>query len=214
MSRTLPPSMRCRSALVALVLVCPVASIASAQVALPPYLELRVPKAPTVGMADSGAFLTYELHVTNFSAQPMTLTRVDVLSDDAGRRVLFTLADSALTQSMSRPGPQIQPADRPKLAGGARGVVFLWIPVDARTVPTSLRDRVTVEQGSGDSVRAQQLEGASVPIARMGAPIGPPLRGGPWLAGNGPSARSGHRRSLIPIGGVPSIAQRFAIDYV
>jgi hypothetical protein len=48
----------------------------------------------------------------------------------------------------------------------------------------------------------------------MGAPIGPPLRGGVWLAGNGPSARSGHRRALIPISGAPSIAQRFAIDYV
>jgi murein DD-endopeptidase MepM/ murein hydrolase activator NlpD len=48
----------------------------------------------------------------------------------------------------------------------------------------------------------------------MGSDIGPPLRGGTWLAGNGPSARSGHRRALIPIGGAPSIAQRFAIDWV
>ncbi len=35
-----------------------------------------------------------------------------------------------------------------------------------------------------------------------------------WLTGNGPAAESGHRRALIPVGGVPAIAQRFAIDYV
>src|SRR5260221_3336941 len=44
--------------------------------------------------------------------------------------------------------------------------------------------------------------------------MGPPLRGGPWLTANGPSPRSGHRRALVPIGGVPAIGQRFAIDYV
>jgi murein DD-endopeptidase MepM/ murein hydrolase activator NlpD len=141
----------------------------------------------------------------------MMLKSVDVLSGDA---TIFTLADSALTQSIARPGLTIPPADRPKIAGGTRAVVYLWVPVDARSAPASLRNRVKVEQGTGDSTRTQELEGALVSVARMGSDIGPPLRGGTWLAGNGPSARSGHRRALIPIGGVPSIAQRFAIDWV
>ena len=34
------------------------------------------------------------------------------------------------------------------------------------------------------------------------------------MTANGPSNESGHRRALIPIGGMPAIAQRFAIDYV
>jgi murein DD-endopeptidase len=185
--------------------------IASAQASLPPSLELRVPKPPTLGIAENGSFLTYELHVTNFSGQPMTLKSIDVLSGDA---TIFTLADSALTQSIARPGLTIPPAERVKIAGGTRAVVYLWVPIDARSAPSSVRNRVRVEQGSGDSTRTQELEGALVSVARMGSDIGPPLRGGIWLAGNGPSARSGHRRALIPIGGVPSIAQRFAIDWV
>jgi murein DD-endopeptidase MepM/ murein hydrolase activator NlpD len=44
--------------------------------------------------------------------------------------------------------------------------------------------------------------------------LGPPLRGGGWLAANGPSNSSGHRRALIPFGGGVHIAQRFAIDWV
>lgn len=188
--------------------------LASAQAILPPSLELRVPKAPTLGTAESGSFLTYELHITNFSGQPMTLRSVEVLSGSDGKNPLFTLADSALAQSIARPGLNVPATDRPKIAGGTRAVVYLWVPIDARSVPASLRNRVTVEQGTGDSTRTQELDGALVTIARMGSDIGPPLRGGPWLAANGPSNQSGHRRALIPIAGSPSIAQRFAIDWV
>ncbi len=201
---------------VACTVACTVASMpAGAQGAqLPPPLELRVPKPPTLVHSADGMSLVYELHVTNFGAQPATIRNVEVLAADASRRVLFSLADSALGASMSRPGTPVPAAERARLGAGLRGVVFLWVPTDARSAPTALRNRVSVELGSGDSVRTQQLEGAVVPVTRSAVRISQPLRGGPWLAANGPSAHSGHRRSLIPVGGAPSIAQRFAIDWV
>ena len=58
------------------------------------------------------------------------------------------------------------------------------------------------------------LDGPAVPVTTEAVVIGPPLRGGVWLTGNGPGNESGHRRAMIPIGGTPAIAQRFAIDYV
>src|SRR5215204_7302733 len=70
--------------------------------------------------------------------------------------------------------------ERLKLAGGTRGVVFLWVPVDARSAPTAIHHRVTMEQGSGDSVKTQELESVAVPVATEAVVIGPPLRGGPW----------------------------------
>jgi murein DD-endopeptidase len=181
---------------------------------LPPALELRVPKPPTVGVGANGSFLTYELHVTNFGQQPMTLRGVDVVTADSAHRVLLTLTDSTLLQSIARPGVTLPAAERQRIAGGARAVVFMWVPLDASGAPAAIRNRVHVEQGTGDSVRVQELDGRPVAVARRGPDIGPPLRGGPWLAANGPSARSGHRRALIPIEGAPSIAQRFAIDWV
>lgn len=207
---------RCRRTVIAVLLAAlawPVALVAQGA-QLPPPLELRVPKPPTVGNGENGSFIAYELHVTNFGMQPLTLKSVEVFAANPEHPILFTLADSALAQSIARPGVQLPPPERSKIAGGMRAVVYLWVPVDSRRAPQSLRNRVTVEQGPPDSLRVQQLEGPVVPVTRETIVISPPLRGGPWLAGNGPAARSGHRRALVSTGGTPTIAQRFAIDYV
>ncbi len=156
------------------------------------------------------------MHVTNFAMQPMTLKRVEVATMDGSgvRRVLLSVADSALAPSLTRPGTNTPPAERVRLAGGTRAVVWLLVPVDQRAPPASVQTRVILEQGTGDSITTQELDAPRIPVASEAASIGPPLRGGVWLAGNGPAPGTGHRRALIPVGGTPSIAQRFAIDYV
>jgi murein DD-endopeptidase MepM/ murein hydrolase activator NlpD len=191
------------------------AAAAAQGASLPPALELRVPKPPTVATAEGGSFLAYELHVTSFTPQPVTLKKVDVMAGSADGRVLLSVSDSLLMRALTRPGVvNVAGAERVKFSGGTRGVVFLWVPVDGANAPRSLSHRVTVDMGSGDSVRTRQLDGATIPVATETVLIGPPLRGGVWLAANGPANESGHRRALIPVNGTPSIAQRFAIDYV
>ena len=58
------------------------------------------------------------------------------------------------------------------------------------------------------------LDGARIGVSPKAIVIGPPLRGSDWLAANGPSNISGHRRALVPIEGQVYIAQRFAIDWL
>ena len=189
---------------------------ADAQAQLPPFVEMRVAKPPTVASGNGASFLVHELHVTNFQPTPLTLTRVDVLSGDADRRVLLALEDSALVRTLSRPGVAPAPpfAERARVGGGLRAVVFLWVPLDGRTPPASVRHRITISQGAGDSVRTHVLEGGASSVTREIAVLGPPLRGDGWLAANGPDAQTGHRRALIPVEGTAAIGQRFAIDYV
>ena len=189
---------------------------AHGQAQLPPRVEMRVPKAPTLASGNGASFLVHELHVTNLQATPLTLTRVEVLSGNADGRVLLALEDSALGRALSRPGLSPPPplTERAKLGGGLRGVVFLWVPVDGRTPPTGVRHRLTISEGAGDSVRTHVLEGARASVTRDLVVIGPPLRGDGWLAANGPDPQTGHRRALIPIDGTAAIAQRFGIDYV
>jgi hypothetical protein len=200
--------------LTAMAVVLPTPAVAQA-ISFPPFLELRVPKAPTVATAENGSFLAYEVHVTNFVPQPITLKKLDVMTASSDHHVLLSLTDSALIRAVTRPG--MAPAgglERLKVNGGTRAVLFVWVPLEAGAPPKSIQHRLTIDIGVGDSVKTQQLDGPVVPVTTEAVVIGPPLRGGPWLTGNGPAAESGHRRSLIPIAGVPSIAQRFAIDFV
>ena len=189
------------------------AAFAQGSISFPPFLEMRVPKPPTVANAENGPFLTYEVHVTNFTPQPITLKKLEVMSSP-DQRIVFTLGDSALMRAVTRPGmPPAAQAERLKVNGGMRAVVFMWVPLQA-AAPRSIQHRLTIEAGTGDSVRTQTLDGPAIPVTAQAVAIGPPLRGGPWLTGNGPADASGHRRSLIPIYGTPAIAQRFAIDFV
>lgn len=106
-----------------------------------------------------------------------------------------------------------------------RAIVYVWLTIEsAAAVPVTLRHRVTATlaaPGSAGSDVAKNEpvevkgEGGEVQVSRT-APmvISLPLRGGEWLAANGPANASGHRRALIPVGGKARIAQRFAIDWV
>jgi hypothetical protein len=189
---------------------------ARAQPQLPPFVEMRVPKPPTVGFGNGASFLVHELHVTNFQPAALTLTKVEVITGDGEGRVLLTITDSALVRSLSRPGIAPPPPfeERARIGGGLRAVVFLWMPIEGGSAPPTVRHRLTVSRGTGDSARTHVLTGATASVTRDIAVIGPPLRGDGWLAANGPDPITGHRRALVPVDGAPAIAQRFAIDYV
>jgi murein DD-endopeptidase MepM/ murein hydrolase activator NlpD len=195
-------------ALLALVPVTAFAQLAER----PALIEARIPKPPTIALGSDGAFLVYEVHVTNFEPRDVTWKGLEA-SDAATGSVLFTMSDTALARDLARPGAtgsQIAPQNRPRLAGGQRAVAYVYVILTEGQRPAALRHRLTLT----DSIGSRTLVMRDVPVEREPAVIGPPLKGGNWLAGNGPARTSGHRRALIPISGVPAIAQRFAIDYV
>lgn len=201
---------------------------ANAQVRAPidAPIDMEVPIAPTPVKSDGKIHLIYELHLTNFSSNELTLVRIEVLGRDA--IPLAQYEGSELNGRLARPGLPPTRREKQRLSGGMRAVVYIWLTVDTPSVlPTVLRHRVTMTVhtpsgggGAGDSAGQNEPiemkgEGAEINVP-MEAPlvIGPPLRGGEWLAVNGPANVSGHRRALIPVGGKARIAQRFAIDWV
>lgn len=178
------------------------------QAQIPPSIEFSVPKPPTVANGDEGAFLSYELHVTNLTATPMTLRRVEVL-DAATHSPVFTLADSALLRAVARPAPQVPAAERLQIGGGLRAYVYMWVPVDPNRVPARLEHRLTFRHDTTDVV----LTGTVIPVTRAAIAISPPIHG-EWAAFNGPSNVSGHRRLVLALEGHTAIGQRFAIDFL
>lgn len=187
-----------------------------------PRLGLRVPKPPTVAIGADGAVLVYELWVTNVAMDQWAIQKVEVLSADKDRRVLQTIEGPDLDPMIARPGTAVTRAERRVLAGAGWALVYLWVPVDRNAPPSSIFHRVTVElnrAGAGADAGASAtaittVEGSTVPVTRDRPIVGPPLRGGPWRVGNGPSNTSSHRRTFSVQAANFTNPERFAIDYV
>ena len=192
-----------------------VASLVAGNLAaqIPANIEFRAPKPPTVATGDSGAFLAYELHISNLAPVVVVLKRVDVVNGADTSRALLSVADSALLRIITRPGSMVPPSERLRIAGGSRANLFLWIPVDKNNPPATLRHRLTIQiLGPPDSA-TQVLDGALTSVERQAVRIRAPLRG-EWMAANGPSNLSGHRRTALALNGTVAIGQRFAIDFL
>jgi murein DD-endopeptidase MepM/ murein hydrolase activator NlpD len=171
-------------------------------IALP--FELKAPVAPVPFQAGGQRHLVYEVHVTNFGATEILLQRIEVLDGEA---ILSTLAGNELHAALARPGA-IGLADNRALGPGLRAIAYIWLSLpQSATVPRMLHHRVTALD--------QSVEGGVVGVDVSGPiNLSPPLRGGAWLAGGGPSNTSGHRRQGVPLHGTAMFAQRFAIDWV
>lgn len=174
-------------------------------------LDMVVPIAPTAFSADGKVHLVYELHVTNMSSWNCTLTRIEAVSGEDAGKSLATFTSAQLEGMIQN--PQNHTPEKSKIAPGTMAVVFMWVGVaQPADVPASVRHRITVK--IGDYPEDLAVETAPVSVQRDPIVISPPLRGDHWLAANGPSNTSGHRRALIPIDGRAVISQRFAIDWV
>jgi hypothetical protein len=200
--------------MLAAALVAAATPMAAQRVMLPPSLEIRIPKPPSVARGDGQAVLAYELHITNLGTESLTLSRVEVLGSGSGAP-LAVLEDSILRAAIARPGVTIRPAERKVLGGGLRAVVFMWVRLaDGAQPPVRIHHRLTFERSGPDSGSVSTADAGDVPVSNELLVIAPPLRGSVWLAANGPSPSIGHRRAMIAVDGAPHIAQRFAIDYL
>jgi murein DD-endopeptidase MepM/ murein hydrolase activator NlpD len=92
----------------------------------------------------------------------------------------------------------------------------LQITVGAKSeLPQTLRHRLLFTiTSTGKPDEEKVVEGAQVAVRRsLPIIVSPPLRGDGWLALNGMSNNSGHRRTIVVVNGKARIAQRFATDW-
>lgn len=180
--------------------------------ALQESFDLSVPMPPTPVAVDGHARLFYELHLANFSRRALDPVRVDVLDADSGVP-LASFAGEALERQLDRSGLQWQAKAGAPIEPGRRGIVFfeLALPAGAQP-PRTVRHRVAFRAADGAVV---QVEGAAVSVAREPAVVlGPPLRGGPWIAIHDPSWERGHRRVAYAVDGKARTPGRVAVDWV
>lgn len=177
-------------------------------------IEVAIPFAPTPVTIGGRARLFYELHLTSYGTA--RLDELEIVSGDDGA-TLDDAKGAALDPLLLRPGLE-KGADAKLMAKGTVAVVFMETSLPAgRAAPASLIWRL---HASKPDVTAPSL-GADAPIegrvavSRRAPPVlAYPFGTGDWVAANGPSNTSGHRRTVLVVDGRARISQRFAIDWV
>ena len=176
-------------------------------------LEVRVPLAPQIVTIGDAPRLIYEFHVANYGRSDLALDDLKI-TDPAGGAVLADYAGPALDPLIWRPDAG---ADARRLPAGGVAVIYMQTPLaKSGAGPTALAWRLTIANPD-PSKPAKDLTPVSGQIAVDRGPplvIGFPFKGGDWVAANGPSNTSIHRRSLQQVNGTGRIAQRYAIDWI
>jgi len=191
-----------------------------------PRVEVVCSMPPIPVRMNTQQVLVYELHITNFDVVPLALKRVEVFADDRNGAPILTLAEEKLSAAMIRVGAPMtmssntaaSPAkDGRILEPGSRAVIFVWIELPAdKAAPATLAHRMIFSATSGDGKTADAiLERFPVPVSHDPVlTLSLPFHGGTWLAGDGPSNTTNHRRAITAVDGHIYSAERFAIDWI
>jgi murein DD-endopeptidase len=191
-----------------------------------PRVEVLCPSPPIPVTIGKNRVLVYELHLTNFDGVPLTLKRISIFAAQENSDPLATLEGEKLSTVMIRIGAPMMMSGGSSAGGGntrtldpgGRNVVFLWIDLPAnQSVPANLRHQLVFSStpAGTDKPGDATLEDFSVAVDHSPVPVlSPPFDGGIWLAGDGPTNSSDHRRGIFAIGGQIYSPERFAIDWV
>lgn len=164
-------------------------------------LDIRPGAAPVPVRIGDRTRLVYELQLSNFASGPLEIIRIEVVDGATGRAVA-DLQGAALDAALG--GPRTVPVNAFVLA-------YLEPPVDG-PAPERLRHRLTFAGADG---RQTVVENGEVRIDPAPLPVlGPPLRGGPWVAVYQPEMERGHRRVAYSVDGKVRVPGRFAIDWI
>jgi murein DD-endopeptidase len=183
--------------------------------------DVNIPQPPTPVLSEGHWIIAYELHLTNFTAAPLQLHELRVLTPD-GRKIA-SWADRELiarvvligagTQPQGKVGQPTEPGNADvSIGAGERAVLYIELQLPGGKMVRAVRHEIDyrLPDGALDTVVPDVLSFDT----DSPAVLGPPLRGGPWVAVHDPSWPRGHRRTLYALGGKARLPGRFAVDWV
>lgn len=209
-------SVTLRKLLTALLLLVSAASAVAAE-PLRQSFDVQVPVPPVPVSVDGRVRLVYELQLTNFASTALELTRLDVAAaGDAGNAPLASWQNDALAARIAIPGADAKRPTPRLIAPGMHAVVYVEVALaPGAAVPRALHHRIGFDIVKPGAREHAVLQPADVAVDTQRPPVlGPPLRGGPWIAIYGADMPRGHRRVLFAIDGHVRIPARFAIDWM
>lgn len=172
-------------------------------------LDLAIPQLPTPIMVEGRPQYVYELHCTNFGTQDIAINFLEVIDADSSQTIA-SFGDNDLAARLAPLGFTGTPE---RVVPPGRRVVIYVEFVHDKPGPQRLFHRLgcrSPQDGITSIVTSPQFR----PINSAPSVLGPPLKGGPWVAVHQPDWPRGHRRVFYAIQGRATLPGRFAIDWV
>jgi len=182
--------------------------------ALRQSFDIEVLWNPVPVRTADGTQLVYELRLANFAAESLELTRLSVVNAASGS-ILAQFKREELSRLIGRADHPIGGESSKRVVpAGAHVLVYLNVPYqETGTRPPELTHKLEYVTSSTQEVVT--VEGGRFQATDQTlALLGPPLRGGPWVAVYDSSWERGHRRALYTVNGKVHVPGRFAIDWI
>lgn len=168
---------------------------------------------------DGKTHLVYELLLTNASATPATVEKIEVVDASKPSRALASFDGAEMTSRLRTPGAA--PVTTAVIEAGAARLFLIDFALDpSAEVPPRLLHNIQLLGTPMPSRQPQTPVALSYTVAPIEIKaklpkIGPPLAGDRWVAMNGCCDDVGvHRPSGLACNGSIYFSQRFAIDWM
>ncbi|SKA36984.1 Peptidase family M23 [Chitinophaga eiseniae] len=174
-------------------------------------IDMRTSFVPGTVMINGKPIVYYELHLTNFSNDSISLEKMEVL-EGVDSSVVVSFDKDDLMNRLSRLGLQLKDKENIIAPGNSRVVYLEW---QSDKTDVRLMHRLSFVLSQGHKKQTFSVQGAGINLSeKPRIALGAPLRGGPWVAVYDPSWGRGHRRVIYTVDGKARIPGRFAIDFI
>jgi murein DD-endopeptidase len=175
--------------------------------------DLHLISTPERGFYNGEPSLVYELTVTNYSSQDLTLREVSIV--EAGvAKPYATFSGDTLAAMIGRGGKLQKGAGRRQIQVGSYAVLFITLTLKGigKENPTLVH---RLGYSAAGSEKPYFAEGAAFRVPTdLPISIGPPLRGTGWTPIYSDAWERGHRRVIYTTKGRARVPGRFAIDWI
>ena len=175
--------------------------------------DLHLISTPARGFYNGEPSLVYELTVTNYSSQDLTLMEVSIV-EAGSEKPYATFSGNTLSAMTGRWDKLPEGAGPTQIPAGRLAVLFITIPLKGigNASPT-LVHRLRYSRAASET--ESFVEGAVFRVASdLPISIGPPLRGSGWTPIYSDAWERGHRRVIYTTNGRARVPGRFAIDWM
>jgi hypothetical protein len=164
--------------------------------------DIAVPQSPIPVVTEDHVMLAYELHMTNFAAEPLAVKGLHVSDSDTGKE-LTSFTESSLARCIALVKDQHSSRENltdEAIPPGERAIIFVEFTVKIGVVPRGLQHQIDYT-GSSDG-HLQTFYSPTI-IVNDTAPVvlGSPFHDGIWVAVHAGSWPRGHRRTTYTLSG-------------